>query len=139
MFDLRERIKKICETKKINSMYELSKLSGVPQSTLATIMAGKTSPRVDTIEQICAGIGITLSDFFNEDEKSDFIYEVINHANTMTLNEDQKAALEMYKNMASGEQQKRLFSVVNKLKNLPDKDQEALLQIIGSLTTASRR
>lgn len=135
MFDVTKRINDLCKKKNIGSTYELAKLTGITQSTLQNILSEGRSPRTDTIERICNGLGITLAEFFTENEQQSFVYEVINHANTMTLNEDQKAALEMYKNMASGEQQKRLFSVVNKLKNLPDKDQEALLQIISSLAT----
>lgn len=63
--NIAQRIKDLCERQKINSMYELSKLSGVPQSTLATIMAGETSPKTNTVEQICKGLGISLADFFS--------------------------------------------------------------------------
>jgi transcriptional regulator with XRE-family HTH domain len=49
-------------------MYELSKLTGVPQFTLATIMTCENAPRVDTLERICIGLGITLSDYFAEEK-----------------------------------------------------------------------
>jgi len=68
MIDVAKRIKELCEANNIDSMYELSKLTQVPQSTLATIMTRGNAPRVDTLERICAGLGITLSDFFAEEQ-----------------------------------------------------------------------
>ena len=69
MIDIAQRIRDLCEANRIKSMYKLSELTQVPQSTLATIMTRSgNAPRVDTIERICTGFGITLADFFAEEQ-----------------------------------------------------------------------
>ncbi|MBU2701655.1 transcriptional regulator with XRE-family HTH domain [Sporomusaceae bacterium BoRhaA] len=68
--DIPNRIKSLIEKHKISSINELGRIANIPQSTLATIMLGKTSPRADTIEQICNGLGITLAEFFTEESSS---------------------------------------------------------------------
>ena len=45
---------------------ELIKRSGVKQSTISEIMAGRSKfPRISTIKKISQGFGMTLSEFFN--------------------------------------------------------------------------
>lgn len=48
--------------------YRLSKECGLSQSTLANIFRRGTSPSIPTLETICRGFGITLSQFFAEGE-----------------------------------------------------------------------
>lgn len=48
------------------SEYDLSKKSGIPQSTISTWYRRNQSPTVHSLEKICAGFGITLSQFFAE-------------------------------------------------------------------------
>lgn len=38
----------------------------IPKSTLSEILNGKNDPKLTTLAKICAGIGISLSDFFHE-------------------------------------------------------------------------
>lgn len=46
---------------------ELIKRSGVNQSTIAEIMAGRSKyPRISTIQKIAHGFGMTLSEFFDD-------------------------------------------------------------------------
>lgn len=60
------RINNLCEVHNM-SIYELSKLSGVSQSTLNEIMQGRSSrPRIDTLKKVAFGFNMTLSDFFND-------------------------------------------------------------------------
>ena len=44
--------------------YRLSKRCGLSESTLANIFKRNTTPSIPTLEAICAGFGITLSQFF---------------------------------------------------------------------------
>lgn len=45
---------------------ELIRRSGVNQSTIAEIMAGRSKfPRISTIQKIAHGFGMTLSEFFD--------------------------------------------------------------------------
>ena len=46
------------------SEYRLAIASGLSQSTVANIFNRNTTPSVATLESICAGFGITLSQFF---------------------------------------------------------------------------
>lgn len=48
--------------------YKLAQEAGVSQSSLATMFARNTPPKVDTLQRICEAFGITLSQFFLEDE-----------------------------------------------------------------------
>ena len=52
------------------SVYKLSVKSGLPQSTLANMFARNNLPTIPTLEMICRGFGISMSEFFDytEDE-----------------------------------------------------------------------
>ncbi len=49
------------------SIYKLSKVSGVSQSTLSNMFSRNNSPSISTLEEICKAFGITLAQFFSED------------------------------------------------------------------------
>lgn len=50
------------------TQYQLSKESGVPQSTISSILKMKTkSPNSINIVYICFGFGIELTEFFDRD------------------------------------------------------------------------
>lgn len=46
------------------TLYKLAEQSGLPQSSLYTMMNRNTMPQFDTLQAICNALGITLSDFF---------------------------------------------------------------------------
>ena len=48
--------------------YRLAKKSGLSDSTIKNIFRRNTVPSIPTLEAICKGFGITLSQFFAEDE-----------------------------------------------------------------------
>ena len=48
--------------------YRLAKESGLSQSTIINIYKRSSVPSIDTLEAICKGFGITLSQFFTEGE-----------------------------------------------------------------------
>ena len=50
--------------------YRLSKESGLTESTLANIFQRNAMPSLDTLERICAGFGITLSQFLSNQGRS---------------------------------------------------------------------
>lgn len=68
--DAKERIKQIMKSKNI-SEYRLAKLSGLSQSTISNIFNRNTAPTIPTIEAICNGLGISMSQFFAEDTQTD--------------------------------------------------------------------
>lgn len=62
-----ERIEKLCREREI-SYYTLSLQSTVPISTLMNIIHGKSrNPGIFTILKICNGIGITITDFLDDE------------------------------------------------------------------------
>ncbi len=63
-----DRLNELCSRKKISS-YKLSKLTGIQQSTLSNLMTKKSLPNIITLSRICDGLGITLSQFFQEGDK----------------------------------------------------------------------
>jgi transcriptional regulator with XRE-family HTH domain len=62
--NIAERILALCNERNI-SINRLADLSDLTQSTLNNIVNNNDpNPRYKTIEKICAGLGITLADFF---------------------------------------------------------------------------
>lgn len=50
------------------SEYRLSRECGLSESTIANIFRRNACPSIPTLEAICGGMGITLSQFFAENE-----------------------------------------------------------------------
>ena len=62
-----EKINKIIIEKDI-TINKLSSISCLTQSTVESLVNGKSkNPKLLTIVRICDGLGITLSEFFNDD------------------------------------------------------------------------
>lgn len=59
-----ERIEYLCK-KKHFTMYRLAKESDMPYSSLNNIIHRRTCPTVSTLEKLCKGLNISLSDFFD--------------------------------------------------------------------------
>lgn len=49
--------------------YELAQHALITQSTIASMKARNSPPKFDTLQAICNAFGITLSQFFLEDEQ----------------------------------------------------------------------
>lgn len=65
---MRTRIKRLYKEKDY-SLSELTRVSGIPYSTLNSFMNRQSnSITVSTLDKICKGLGITLADFFDDDE-----------------------------------------------------------------------
>ena len=65
------------------SEYALAENSGLTQSTISTWRRRNLQPNVDSLEKICSGLGISLSQFFQEE---DSVY----------LTSDQKELLDLW-------------------------------------------
>lgn len=83
-------IKELINLKGIQSINELGRICDIPQLTLATIMQGKTSPRLDTLERIANGLGFYLLKFLsntNNDKNSNnlFSYSEIEHIKSIVF------------------------------------------------------
>lgn len=67
-FDVTRRIEELCKARSW-SYYRLAKESGIPYSTLNTMLHKTYVPTVPSLMKICDGFGITLAQFFTvEDE-----------------------------------------------------------------------
>lgn len=74
--------------------YRLSKKCGLSESTLANIFRRNTMPSITTLEAICNGFGITLSQFFAEDEMVELTPELKNLFDKwISLTPEQKNAI----------------------------------------------
>lgn len=89
--------------------YKLSKECGLAQSTIGNIFRRNTVPSVATLETICNGFGITMSQFFAEGEMVELspdLKELFECWVCLTPNQ-KTAALQMLKAMNhTGEQLK---------------------------------
>ncbi len=65
-FDAIEQIRAL-SAQRGYSCYELARRSDIPYSTLNTIFLKGTQPTIPTLKRICAGLGITLEQFFCPD------------------------------------------------------------------------
>lgn len=74
--------------------YRLSKECGLSQSTIGNIFRRNNVPSIATLETICKGFGITLSQFFAEGEMIEFTPELKElFDNWVNLTPNQKAAV----------------------------------------------
>lgn len=63
-----ERIRKL-QWERDWSDYKLAQEANISQSSLATLYARNTPPKIETLQRICGAFGLTLAQFFLEDEK----------------------------------------------------------------------
>ena len=91
------RIRQLCERKQM-SMYALSNKIGISQSSLSNLMKRGSTPTFYTLDKICDGLGITLSQFFSKDmEKLELSSEQKRVLETWeSLSDKEKAAVEIY-------------------------------------------
>ena len=76
------------------SVYRLAQNCGLSQSTLANIFKRNTVPSISTLETICEGFGITMSQFFAENEMAELSPELKElFDGWLTLTPEQKEAV----------------------------------------------
>ena len=92
-----EVLEKIEELRKEKgwSINFLAMESGLTQSTLNNLYSRKTEPKISTLRAICGAFGITLSDFFKNDENED---ELIRRVKCLSK-ENKTALLQIIKNL----------------------------------------
>ena len=83
------------------SEYKLAKRCGLSESTVANIFRRNTVPSIATLETICSGFGITMSQFFAEGDMIEITPELKElFENWVNLTPEQKkAANQMLKAM----------------------------------------
>lgn len=92
-----DRIRELCDKKQM-SMYALSQKTNISQSSLSNLMKRGSIPTFFTLERICEGLGITLSQFFAQDhERLDLTQEQKTVLLTWeSLSDTEKQAVETY-------------------------------------------
>ncbi len=70
--------------------------AGLTQSTLNNLYSRKTEPKINTLRAICEAFGISLSDFFKEDETLDD--ELIRKIKCLS-DDNKKALMQIINNM----------------------------------------
>jgi transcriptional regulator with XRE-family HTH domain len=85
------------------SEYKLAKRCGLSESTVANIFRRNTVPSIATLETICSGFGITMSQFFAEGDMVEITPELKElFDNWVNLTPEQKkAANQMLKAMSN--------------------------------------
>ena len=86
------------------SEYRLAKESGLSQSTIANIFRRNTLPSIPTLEIICNAFGITLSQFF------------LNNETNSSLSEEQQALLRIWGKL-SVKQREALLNLMDEIVN----------------------
>lgn len=74
-------------------MYELAQQAGITQSTLSSMIKRGNPPKIDTLESICEAFGITLAQFFLEDEQLE------------SLSPNEKEIIELFRKLPNSKQQ----------------------------------
>ena len=69
MIDIGARLQQLMDERGLN-MYSLAKRSGLSRNTIKNFYARQSKPTVTTLSMLCDGLGITLSQFFEEDDDS---------------------------------------------------------------------
>ena len=70
--DVPARLKQLMEDRGMN-VYALAKASGVSWQTVKNIFTLTSNPSVGTLQKICRGLGVTLSQFFATEEDGNII------------------------------------------------------------------
>ena len=65
--DTKSRIKQLMDQRRW-TLYELARRSGLAQTTLANLWRRDNEPSIPTLRLICDAFGITLTQFFSEDD-----------------------------------------------------------------------
>lgn len=85
------------------SDYKLAKEANISQSSLATLYARNTPPKLEMLQCICNAFGITLAQFFLEDERIE------------VLSEREKEMLSVFRKLST-KQQKALVDLLTEQK-----------------------
>ena len=95
--DVPARLKQLMDERGMN-VYGLAQASGVSWQTVKNIFTLTSNPSVGTLQKICRGLGVTLSQFFATEEDG----------NIITLTSEQQHVLDRWNAMSTEKQ--RVFS-----------------------------
>ncbi len=84
------------------SIYRLAKESDIPYSSLNSMFLKNTQPTIPTLEKLCSGLGISMADFFDNDEETGSISYI-------HLTKDEQELLFLYNNLSACDKDKFLY------------------------------
>ena len=91
--DVNRRIQQLLEERNWTE-YKLAKESGLSQSTIANLFRRNTTPSISTLELVCKGFGISLSQFFSEGNMAELSNEQMEFfSNWVSLTAHEKAII----------------------------------------------
>ena len=97
--DVIQHIKNLC-TERHWSYYRLAQEAGIPYSTISNMIHRTNIPTIPTLQKMCDGFGITLSDFF------------LDEVSEVHLTQPQQEVLELYGRLSVEE--RKLFLAYGK-------------------------
>lgn len=97
--DVLEKIRKL-QGERDWTDYKLAQEADISQATLSAIFQRGTPPKVDTLQCICKAFGLTLAQFFLEDEQIE------------VLSDMEKEMLQVFRKL-SNKQQLALIALLN--------------------------
>ena len=65
--DIPLKIRRLMDARNLTT-YALAEKAGLKQSTVSGIVSQHAIPKIDTLDAICKGLGITLKEFFTDEE-----------------------------------------------------------------------
>ena len=72
MISINKKILSLCEERGW-STYELTMRANITHSTLNSCINRDTAPKIETLKRICEAFGITLAQFFADDENIEML------------------------------------------------------------------
>lgn len=102
MNDILNKIDRL-RTERNWSIYKLAEEAGLTQSTVANMFARDTLPSIKTLEALCSALGISLSEFFTEDNSSNLEEAMIINAYNKLSQRDKRIIKSLLKAMLNNE------------------------------------
>ena len=93
--DIGRKLRSLREAKEM-TIYKLSKETGISQNHIGGIELGKRQPTFDTLSRLLSPLGVSLSEFFNEDTEAFYLSSDEKRLikNYRCLSKDKAAALQ---------------------------------------------
>ena len=79
------RIKKL-QDERGWTIYRLAKESNIPYSSLNALFLKNNNPTISTLEKICAGFNMTLSEFFSDEPPYRNVGKILSNEDELMLN-----------------------------------------------------
>ena len=70
--DYGTRLRQMRKSKKF-SIYRLHEITGLSQGHISELEKGKNQPTIETLQRLLTPMGISLSEFFNEDNEISYL------------------------------------------------------------------